>query len=80
MLFMETAPGPPKQEKYYVNVSLLGCTGMHYVSRRSHWRQKYKFGVMCPSVLFMVTAPGPPEHEKNSVSMCHALNVSEFTM
>jgi hypothetical protein len=34
------------------------------VTRRSHWMQKHKFGVMCIGVLFMETAPGPPEHEK----------------
>jgi hypothetical protein len=33
---METAPGPLKYEKYYVNVSLPGRTGMHYVTYRSH--------------------------------------------
>jgi hypothetical protein len=63
-LFMETAPVRPKHEKYCVNISRLECTGMHYVTRRSHQMRKHKFGVMCPGALFMEITPGPPEHEK----------------
>jgi hypothetical protein len=37
---------------------------MHYMTRRSHWMQKHKCGIMCPRSLFMETAPGPLEHEK----------------
>jgi hypothetical protein len=37
---------------------------MHYVTHRSHRRQKHKFGITCPRTLFMEAAPGPPEHEK----------------
>jgi hypothetical protein len=42
---------------------------MHYVTCRSHRRQKYKFGVTCPDALFMETALGPPEHEKKCVDV-----------
>jgi hypothetical protein len=62
-IFMEGALGPPEHEKYWVNVSWPGCTGMHYVTRRPHWMQKHKFAVMCPGALFMRTAPGPPKHD-----------------
>jgi hypothetical protein len=37
---------------------------MHYVTHKSYWMQKHKFGVTCPNALFVETAPGPPEHEK----------------
>jgi hypothetical protein len=37
---------------------------MHYVTRRSHRMQKYKFGVMCPGALFVDTVLVPPEDEK----------------
>jgi hypothetical protein len=40
------------------------CTEMHYVTHRSHWMQKDKFGVTCPDVLFVKSVPVPPEHEK----------------
>jgi hypothetical protein len=63
-LFMETAPGPPEHEKECVDVSWPGCTGMHYVTHRSHWMQNHKFSVTCPVVLFMKTASGPPKLEK----------------
>jgi hypothetical protein len=63
--FMESASGPPKNEKYCIDVSWPRCTRMHYVTRRSHRIQKHKFGVVtCPDTLFVETAPGPPEHEK----------------
>jgi hypothetical protein len=41
-----------------------GRTGMHYVTHRSHQRQKHMFGVTCPSALFVEFIPVPPEHEK----------------
>jgi hypothetical protein len=37
---------------------------MHCVTRKYHWMQKHKFGVMCPDAIFMETAPGQPQHEK----------------
>jgi hypothetical protein len=42
---------------------------MHYVTRRSHRMQKYKFNVTCPGVLFMESTLGPPEHEKECVDI-----------
>jgi hypothetical protein len=36
---------------------------MHYVTHRSHYMQKLKFGVTCPVMLIMETPPDPPEHE-----------------
>jgi hypothetical protein len=50
-LFMEIAPGPTVDEKYCVNVSLTGHSGMHYVTHRSHWVQKHKFDVTRPNLL-----------------------------
>jgi hypothetical protein len=76
---METAPGSHEDEKYCIDVSCFECTGMQYVTCRSHRMQNPKIGVKCPGVLFMETAPGPPEHE-NSALMFRALNVSECTM
>jgi hypothetical protein len=52
---METAPGPPGHEKYYVDVTRPEHAGLHYVTCRSDRMQKCRFNVMCP---------GPPEHEK----------------
>jgi hypothetical protein len=47
--FDVTCPGtffaisvPPEHEKYCVNVSLPGCTGIHYVAYKSHRMQKHK--------------------------------------
>jgi hypothetical protein len=37
---------------------------MHYVTRRSHWMQKLKFGVMCPDTLFVESVPLSLEHDK----------------
>jgi hypothetical protein len=62
--FMKTAPGPPKHEKQCVNISLPGCTGMHYVIGIFHRMQKHKSDVMSPDALFMETGLVPPEHEK----------------
>jgi hypothetical protein len=63
-LFTEPASGPPKHEKWFINVKRPGRTGMHYMTCRSHRMQKHKFGVTCSDVLFLETALGPPEHEK----------------
>jgi hypothetical protein len=38
--------------------------GMHYVTCRSHWMQKYMFGVTSPNTLFVESTTVPPEHEK----------------
>jgi hypothetical protein len=37
---------------------------MHYVTHRTHWMQKHKFGVTCVGTLFVQSVPVPPEHEK----------------
>jgi hypothetical protein len=42
---------------------------MHYVTRRSHWIQKHKFGVTCPGALFVESVPIPPEQEKCRVEV-----------
>jgi hypothetical protein len=63
-LFMETALGPPKHEKYCINISHPEHTGMHYMTRRSYRMQKHKFSVTCPGAHFLETALGPTEHEK----------------
>jgi hypothetical protein len=70
-LFMETTSGPPKQEKYCVDVSRPGRTRIHYVICRSHQIQKHKFDVMCPDALFVESVPVPSEH-KNSELMFRA--------
>jgi hypothetical protein len=62
-LFMETALGPPENDKCIV-VLCPDRTGMHYVTHSSHRMQKHKFGITCLNALFMKTAPGPPGHEK----------------
>jgi hypothetical protein len=63
-LFMETAPVPPQNQKYFIDVSCPRGTRMHYVTRRYHQMQKHKFNVTCPDSLFIETTPFPPEHEK----------------
>jgi hypothetical protein len=63
-VFVETAPVPPTHEKYYIDISHRGRTGLHYMTRRSNRIQKLMFGITCPLVVFMETAPGPPVHEK----------------
>jgi hypothetical protein len=40
-LFMESAPVPPEHENLCVDILQLGCTGMHYVTHRSHRMQKH---------------------------------------
>jgi hypothetical protein len=34
------------------------------MTRRSHWMQKHKFGVTCPTALFVEFLLVPPKHEK----------------
>jgi hypothetical protein len=38
-LIVESVPIPPKHEKLSVNVSQLGRTEMHYMTRRCHMMQ-----------------------------------------
>jgi hypothetical protein len=59
---------PHEHEKYYIDVSHLGCIGMRYVTRISHGMQKHKFDVTCPA-LFMETAPVPPQNQKYFVDV-----------
>jgi hypothetical protein len=42
---------------------------MHYVTRRSDWMQKYKFGVTCPGALFVESVPVRIEHEKKCIDV-----------
>jgi hypothetical protein len=63
VLFVESVPVPPEQEKYCVDISQPGRTGMHYVTHKSHRMQKYNFGVTCPGVLFVESIPVPPEND-----------------
>jgi hypothetical protein len=42
---------------------------MHYVTRRSHWMEKHKFGVKGPDALFIDTARGPHELEKSWIEV-----------
>jgi hypothetical protein len=43
---------------------MFGGTEMHYVTRRTHWMQKLKFGVTCAGTLFVESVPIPLEHKK----------------
>jgi hypothetical protein len=52
-LFKEIALGPTEHEKYCINVSPTGRTGMHYMTCRSLQMQKHKFGVMCSGTIFV---------------------------
>jgi hypothetical protein len=61
-LFMETAPGPPKQEKYCVDILRPGQSGMRYMTHRFHQIEKHKFGITCPGVLFVKSLHVPDEH------------------
>jgi hypothetical protein len=78
VLFMETAPSPPEHEKLYVDVSRLGCTGMHYMTSRSHWVQKHNYSVMCPHILFWKPHRAHPSM-KNSATMFSAPDAIECT-
>jgi hypothetical protein len=52
---------------------------MHYVTHRSHWMQKYKFGVTCPDALSWDPHYAHPSM-KNSVSVSYATHTPERTM
>jgi hypothetical protein len=62
--FLESVLVAHEQEKYYVDVSYTGRTGMHYVTHISHQMQKHKFGVMCLYMFSLEFVPVPPEQEK----------------
>jgi hypothetical protein len=78
VLFIETAPAPPKHEKYCVNDSCPGHTRMSYVSRKSNEMQKHKFDVMCLDALFKESILGPLEQENNA-SMFRSSDALECT-
>jgi hypothetical protein len=42
---------------------------MHYVTHRSKWKQKDKFGITCPDTLFVEFVPVLIEHEKYCVDV-----------
>jgi hypothetical protein len=46
------------------DVSIPGCTRIHYVKSRSHQMQKHNFDVTCPGVLFIESKSVPTEQEK----------------
>jgi hypothetical protein len=52
---------------------------MHYVTHRSHWVQKHKFGVTCPGAFFMESIPIAPSM-KNSVSTFRVTDGPKCTM
>jgi hypothetical protein len=70
-LFMDTAPGPPKDEIQCVDVSCSGRTRIHYVTRSSYRTQKHNFSITCPDAPFMKPHRAHPTM-KNSTSMIHA--------
>jgi hypothetical protein len=57
-LFMETAPGPTENVKYFIDVSHPRCTEMHYVTHKYHWMQKHKFSLTW-SAAFCGICTGP---------------------
>jgi hypothetical protein len=63
--FYGTAPGPPVQEKWCVDVSRPGRTRMHYMTHRSHWMQNHKFRVTCPDALFVEFVPVSSEPKRH---------------
>jgi hypothetical protein len=46
-----------------IHISYPGCTGMHYVTHRSHRMQKHKLRVTCPDVVFVESVSVPTEHD-----------------
>jgi hypothetical protein len=60
MLLLGSAPSPPKNEKYCINI----LHSKAYVSHRSHRMQKHKLEMSCPYVLLLGAEPGPREPEK----------------
>jgi uncharacterized membrane protein YsdA (DUF1294 family) len=61
-IFVESVPVSPEHEKLCVDISCLGRTGVHYVTRRFHRMQKNKFCTMCPEVLFVCRHFTPQTH------------------
>jgi hypothetical protein len=63
-LFVISVPVPPKHEKYGVDVSRPGRTGLHYMTHRSHRMQKHKFSVTCAGAVFVISIAVRPTREK----------------
>jgi hypothetical protein len=61
-IFVESVLVPPKHENRCVDISRLGRTEVHYLTRRSHRRKKNNFGTMCPEVLFVCRHFAPRMH------------------
>jgi hypothetical protein len=68
MLFMETTPGPPKHEKYCVDVLLPSHIEKHHMTPRSHRMEKHKFGITFPGALLSNAYRSHPSM-KNSATM-----------
>jgi hypothetical protein len=66
---MENAPGPPEHEKKCVHISLPKCTRMHYITRRSNWMHKHKFGIKDTNAHFVNSAVVPPKYEKMCIDV-----------
>jgi hypothetical protein len=64
VIFVNSVPVPLEHEKYCVDISWPGLTGMHYVTRRSHRIQKHKFGITRLGALFVSSVLVQPEHKK----------------
>jgi hypothetical protein len=64
VFFVEFIPVLLEHENLCIDISQPGCNRMHYMTHRSQWMQKHKFGIACPSVLFVEFVPVLPEHEK----------------
>jgi hypothetical protein len=65
-IFVESVPVPPEHEKLCVDISCLGHTGVHYVTRRSHRMQKKQVQHNVSRSAFCVStfhAPDAPEHD-----------------
>jgi hypothetical protein len=75
--FVGSALGPIGNEKWCVDLSHFGHTRAHYVTRRSHWMQKHKFGVTCPGTFFWDPQRAHPSM-KNSVSMFCVTDAPEW--
>jgi uncharacterized membrane protein YsdA (DUF1294 family) len=70
-LSIRSVLAPTELEKNCVDVSRSGCTGLHYVTCRSHRMQKQKFNVTCPITIFVESVSVPPEHYKLCVDISH---------
>jgi hypothetical protein len=77
-LFMKTKLSPPELEKYCVDVSQPGHTGMYFVTCNYHRMQKHKVSPMCLDALFL-NPYRSHSSMKNSASMFHGLDAPKCT-